>query len=116
MILKFIKETTCPDCGCKDIYSEKTLRHDPHSSGKWAETRTFVCGKAFSFSPNFNKVIEKGTCIRCKFYINERKRRSIALTKIRGLVSDLKVDEEFKEKLYLMIADIGSCFYISENI
>lgn len=60
-MLKYIKTTKCPTCGCTDIIRErvetnmdKTEILEHCLGGRW-EHREFLCGCHITYEPNFQK-------------------------------------------------------------
>ena len=96
MILK-ITTMICPQCGCSKIKSEK--REALHTNGHWNEYRTFDCGHAIHFSPNFMQCEVTHDCTRNEMYKEVIQNRVVALGKVIKYIDKLKVDETFRKRL-----------------
>ncbi len=70
-MLKHVKTTVCPTCGCTEIVGERldtyaigdsAPRVSIHCSGERREFRTFLCGYTVEYCPNFSREREKSIC------------------------------------------------------
>ncbi|PYE51596.1 hypothetical protein HUB98_06155 [Paenibacillus barcinonensis] len=107
-MLKHLKESKCPVCGDSTVVGEeierdilsKTIRI--HTNGQRWETRTFLCGQAINWIPNFSKseLDEYYTCKNNPEYRLKLEKRKVAVARVRSFIDSLNdVDDEYKTHL-----------------
>lgn len=113
MHLEFIKNLSCPSCGCTTIIKEEreidTFRVKPrirmHSNGQCWEKRQFLCGTSISHIPNYSS---STATIRCGKESSETKlRREKLLERTLNYVKKYicPEDEVFGDKLTRKLKD-----------
>jgi hypothetical protein len=103
MHLIFIQTKICPKCNCAMAVEERVdldgLRIRQHSNGGHWEYRTWACGYAVRFVPNFDREEVNGTCTEDPKYKEREKKRAKAKSAVLDYISELDVDDEFKATL-----------------
>jgi hypothetical protein len=91
MELLFNKQTSCSECGCAVVVKEEVevgysgvIREHAHG-GRW-ETRTFLCGYACQYSPNFSRNETTRPCQRTP----EFEKREAERETLRGQIRELE--------------------------
>jgi len=87
----------CPTCGAT---IKSYHRWNKHSNGYWNESLEYECGCEFKFSPNFMYIELIRICPSDQNYQNKLRCRDAAIEKLRSVIKELDVDDEFLEQLY----------------
>ncbi len=93
MNLKMITDQTCPSCNART--TAESCR-DVHTNGQPFETRTFACGSALRWSPNFHRLEVESPCPKNVEEVQRRAKRAQAYTALETFLQTLDVDDKWK--------------------
>ena len=100
MNLRHIRTTTCPHCAAVPKREEVSGQH---TNGQFFETRTFTCGHAVEYVPNFQVERVSHECPKSAAVVSKHAKQRSLVEKLVDIAEKADVDDTFKKYL---IADM----------
>lgn len=104
-MLKYVKTTKCPICGCEEIVREEVGTMNGqisyHCNGTRWETRGFACGYIVRYVPNFCAEEVVGKCLKTKEKENNEHNKIIdkLISYLNSIECSDKIKINIKESL-----------------